>query len=118
MLNVIFENLMLLISTIGVICIIIWLIRAIFAFVKSEIDKWDLLSLHDKIRSLLGSYILLWMDFIIIADIIGSVIHTWMEKLYELWIIVIIRIAIAYFLSKEIKEIEEHQSKRNLKNKK
>ena len=45
--------------------------------------------------------------FIIIADIIHSVINTEIQQLYSLGIIVIIRIAIAYFLGKELKEIKK-----------
>ncbi len=114
MLYYILDHLVSIVSIIWIACITIWVFRSLWAFIISE-TKEDKINVHDEIRSFLGSYILLWLDFIIVADIFESVVHRGRESLAELWIIVIVRIAIAYFLTKEIKEIEEkHKSLENV----
>lgn len=91
-----------------IVVIIIGFVKAAFKFVKSIFTKnVDSHNHQNKIRVLLWVYILLGLDFIIIADIIQSILSTEIQQLYALGIIVIIRIAIAYFLWKELKEIEE-----------
>ncbi|HKL44409.1 MAG TPA: DUF1622 domain-containing protein [Candidatus Absconditabacterales bacterium] len=106
------ENILKIITTIiyisGILVIIIGFVKAAFKFIKSFfIKKLNSHNHQNKIRVLLGVYILLGLDFIIIADIIHSIMSTEIQQLYALGMIVIIRIAIAYFLGKEIKEIEK-----------
>lgn len=91
-----------------IVVIIIGFAKAAFKFIKSIFtNKLDSHIHQNKIRVLLWIYILLGLDFIIIADIIHSILSTEIQQLYALGMIVVIRIAIAYFLWKELQEIEE-----------
>ena len=91
-----------------IVVIIIGFSKAAFKFTKSIFtNKLDSHIHQNKIRVLLWIYILLGLDFIIIADIIHSILSTEIQQWYALGMIVIIRIAIAYFLWKELQEIEE-----------
>ncbi len=54
------------------------------------------------VRSELGWYILLWLDFIIAADIIATLADRSLIDLLELVIVVTVRIAISYFLEREV----------------
>jgi len=60
-----------------------------------------------NIRSEFGWYILLWLDFIIAADIIGTLLDKELFHLIQLVVAVGVRIAISYFLEKEIWIIED-----------
>ncbi len=90
-----------------ILVIIIGFVKSVIKFCKSMfIKELNSHKYQNDIRVLLWWYILLWLDFIIIADIIKSVLNTEMNQLYALWLIVLIRIAIAYFLWKELGDIE------------
>jgi len=90
-----------------IMVIIIGFIKSLFKFIRIIFTKnTDSYNHKNEIRMFLGNYTLLWLDFIIIADIVHSVINTEIQQLYSLGIIVIIRTAIAYFLWKELKEIK------------
>ena len=58
-----------------------------------------------KIRCELGVYILLALDFLIASDIILSMVELSMEQLVKLSATIALRIAIGYFLGKEIDEL-------------
>jgi uncharacterized membrane protein len=60
-----------------------------------------------NVRSEFGGYILLWLDFIIAADIIGTLLDKELSHLLQLVVAVTVRIAISYFLEKEIEIMEE-----------
>lgn len=62
-----------------------------------------------KIRCELGIYILLALDFLIASDIIHTIMEITKEELIELSVMIVLRIAIGYFLGKEIGEIHEDQ---------
>ncbi|MEP6647061.1 MAG: DUF1622 domain-containing protein [Saprospiraceae bacterium] len=63
-----------------------------------------------SLRALLGSYILMGLDMYIVADLIHSLIEPTMQDLLMLGLIVVIRTAIGFFLSKEIVEIRHAKS--------
>lgn len=63
----------------------------------------------NTIRLKLWQNLLFALELLICADIILSVQDPSIENLLQLWAIVIIRILIAYFLQREIHEIEEHK---------
>jgi len=60
-----------------------------------------------NVRLEFGGYILLWLDFIIAADIIGTLMDKELFSLIQLVVVVAVRISISVFLEKEIKKIEE-----------
>lgn len=59
-----------------------------------------------SIRCYLGTYLLLGLEIMIVADIIKTVIHQTTEELIFLGGIVIIRTILSYFLNKEIEQME------------
>lgn len=59
---------------------------------------------HNRIE--LGGYILSAIEFMIVSDILHSVITREIEDLYFLGLLVVIRTAISYFLGLELKEAE------------
>jgi len=58
-----------------------------------------------KIRCQLRIYILLALDFLIASDIIFSIVNLSMEELIKLASTIALRIAMGYFLGKEIDEL-------------
>ena len=58
-----------------------------------------------KIRCQLGVYILLALDFLIASDIILSIVDLSIEELIKLSTTIVLRIAMGYFLGKEVEEI-------------
>ncbi|EOH75804.1 MULTISPECIES: DUF1622 domain-containing protein [Enterococcus] len=97
-----------------VVSISIIVLGAIFAFIKliHREDKKDFSSVLHKnryIKAYLGSYILLSLEFLIVADIIESIINPTFQDIIRLALIVLIRTMISYFLNKEISEFSEDQ---------
>ncbi len=80
---------------------------------KGKNTKW-----MNAIRMKLWENLLFALELLICADIILSVQDPSVEHLTQLWIIVLIRILIAYFLQREIHEIEDHQKFKNSTSKK
>lgn len=88
----------------------------LFGFGHAVINVWHLMVVHHhkqrkhrlkNIRSEFGGYILLWLDFIIAADIIGTLMDKDFSHLIQLVVAVAVRIAISVFLEKEIEIMEE-----------
>ncbi len=59
-----------------------------------------------SIRCYLGTYLLLGLEIMIVADIIKTVLNQTREELIFLGGIVVIRTILSYFLNKEIEQIE------------
>ena len=78
-------------------------IRYIYVEIKSS--KYTHLRKLQTLRSQLGIYILLALDFLIAADIVLTVTRLTQQQLISLAVLIGIRTAIGYFLSKEIAEI-------------
>ena len=57
------------------------------------------------VRCRLGSYLVLALEFMIVSDLVHSVLTHELEDLYFLGVLVILRTMIGYFLNKEIQEI-------------
>ncbi len=97
---------------VGYIINVIWLgiiaIGVLKATVSAIIDEFHILQ-HDKpvsalmhVRRNLAIYLLLWLEFVVAADIINTMIHFDLNNLLLLWLLVAIRIVIWYTLEKEI----------------
>lgn len=94
----------------GIFILLIGFLKGIFMFVRLEVDR--LLGKRDyeeifSLRNILGSYIIISLDFLIVSDIIHSVLSPTVEELTELGIIVVIRTAIGFFLGKELHELRK-----------
>ena len=95
---------------IGIIAllVIIWgVVKGLVELVRAEISRQQegerFLSLGHA-RYNVGYHLLLWLEFLIAADIIRTIIKPTLEELAILGVIVVIRIVIGYFIGKEIQE--------------
>ena len=90
------------------ILFILWgFIKAMYDFFTLRIKNKTLSGNNIKaIRCYLGTYLLLGLEIMIVADIIKTVLHQTTEELIFLGGIVIIRTILSYFLNKEIEEME------------
>ncbi len=116
------------VDLVGLGIIILGFLKGFYVFIRMEIDNFTNRETFDDIlalRSTLGGYIILALDFLIISDIIHSVIKPEFNELINLGIIVVLRTSIGFFLGRELMElrhgkkeqteleefIEEHESK-------
>jgi uncharacterized membrane protein len=60
-----------------------------------------------SLRNILGTYIIISLDFLIVSDIIHSVISPDTKELINLGIIVVLRTSIGFFLGKELNELRK-----------
>jgi len=96
----------------GISILFIGFIKGLFHFVKMEFDSITGGETFDDIlalRSVLGGYIILSLDFLIISDIIHSVVKPELEDLINLGIIVVLRTSIGFFLGREIMELRHNE---------
>ncbi|PWJ38634.1 DUF1622 domain-containing protein [Sediminitomix flava] len=73
-----------------------------------DITKVDIYYIQ-RIRCQIGIYILLALDFLITSDIIFTLSELSEEQMISLSLFIVTRIAIGYFLGKEIKELSEEK---------
>jgi uncharacterized membrane protein len=95
---------------IGIAIILIGFLRGLYMFIRLEIDR--ILGKKDyeelfSLRNILGTYIIISLDFLIVSDIIHSVISPELNELLGLGIIVVLRTSIGYFLGKELHELRK-----------
>lgn len=96
----------------GIGILIIGFAKGLFHFLKLEYDSMTGKNTFDDIlalRSVIGWYIILSLDFLIISDIIHSVISPQFNELINLGIIVILRTSIGFFLGRELMELRHHK---------
>ncbi len=90
------------------VAIIAWgVILIIFRLIRLEIRRFRQRSIYherEKLRHQLGSYLLLGLEFMIAADIIGTITHPTLNDMAVLGSIVLIRTVISYFLEREVAE--------------
>lgn len=95
----------------GILILLIGFVKGVLVFLKWEIDKIkgakgaDVYDDVVALRSTLGWYIILSLDFLIISDILHSIISPQFEELINLGIIVILRTSIGFFLGRELMEL-------------
>lgn len=103
------------VNYIGILILMYGFAKGLIQLIKNETARKkndDFFNSIQNLRSKIGLYILLALDFLIAADIIDSVIHRNLDELTKLGIVIIIRIAIGYFLGKKIAEIHAVNSKK------
>jgi uncharacterized membrane protein len=109
---------------IGIIILFIGFAKGLYMFLLLELDrlrgKKDYEELF-SLRNILGTYIIISLDFLIVSDIIHSVISPDTKELINLGIIVVLRTSIGFFLGKELnelrKELKEEAHEAELKSK-
>lgn len=82
----------------GVILVAFRLLRAEFGRLKGR----RICKEREVLRHQLGSYLLLGLEFMIAADIIGTITHPTIKDIAVLASIVVIRTIISYFLDREM----------------
>lgn len=107
------------IAVIGVFIFVIAALIILSRFIKYEIGRLKGESMflkRDRLRYVFGSYFLLGLEFLIIADIINTLIHRILKDVGILAAIVLIRTIITYFLDREReffhKNLEEEEKTR------
>ena len=99
-------------TVVGIIggAIILWgVVLIIFRLLRLELRRFRHGSIYHKretLRHQLGSYLLLGLEFLIAADIIGTITHPTLNDMAVLGSIVLIRTVISYFLEREVNEFE------------
>jgi uncharacterized membrane protein len=101
------------IDIIGVSILVYGFTKILFKYIKTEYKSIlkTPIRLLQVIRCEIGIYILLTLDFLIAADIIKTATDLSQKQLIELSVMIILRIAIGYFLGKEVDEIESRNFK-------
>jgi len=93
------------IGSIGAAVIVWGVLLITFRLIRLEIRRVKQHSIfreREAIRHQLGSYLLLGLEFLIAADIIGTVTHPTLTDMAVLGSIVMIRTVISYFLEREV----------------
>ena len=109
--HIILHNLSVIIA-ITALFIMVWgvvltFVRLIYSEFKKR-GKMVMHNLREELRIKLGSYILLGLEVLIVADVIESVANPSTEELIMLGGIVLIRTVMGFFLEKELKPHEDH----------
>ena len=97
----------------GVSILLYGFVKFFVKFLGIEFVKYRLKSpiwVLQSLRCEMGVYILLTLDFLIASDIILSIVVLSQEQLIQLGVLILIRITIGYFLSKEIEAIKHDKS--------
>ena len=93
----------------GVAILVFAALKFMVRFLGFEIARLRGLECVREIRDLrlqLGSYILLALEFIIISDVIRTGMSKSMDDLLALGLLVVIRIALSFFLGRELSEVK------------
>jgi uncharacterized membrane protein len=100
------------IDLVGIAILVYAALKFIAHFLGFEIKQLRGLESVEGIRDLrlrLGSYILLSLEFIIISDIIMTGISRNVDDLLALGLLVIIRVALSFFLGRELNEVKAQE---------
>jgi uncharacterized membrane protein len=80
------------------------LIRWLIYFIKN-LEGPNFYKYTQEIRGKLGLYLMLGLEFMIASDIISTAVAPTQEKLILVGSLVLIRVAIGFFLTRELKEL-------------
>ena len=98
------------------IAVIVWgVLRTLVRGVILEFTKCRLEHTcceREGLRREFGSYLLLALEFLIAADIVGTISHPTLEELAVLGSIVAIRTVISFFLNREMQIAREQETER------
>ena len=100
------------VDMVGISILVYAALKFIANFLAFEIKQLRGLDCVEGIRDMrlrLGSYILLSLEFIIISDVIMTGISRNVDDLLALGVLVIIRVALSFFLGQELSEVKGQQ---------
>ena len=104
----------LIVEAISAVILLIGFLKILYRYMRVELGSKDFDQTVRRINFLrhdIGTYILLGLDFYIIADILASMTAPDMDELIRLGVIVLLRTIIAFFLGREVMEIEEQHKR-------
>ena len=87
------------------------------AFLRNEIKRFNGTYTVNNIRQLradFGTYLLLGLEFLIASDILKTVVDPTLDELAILGGVVVVRTVLSVFLNKEIKELAENDSAKEI----
>jgi len=96
------------IDIIGVLILLFGFVKIFLKYLKTEFKNIA----HTPFRKLqgirceMGIYILLGLDFLIVSDIIQTILNLSIHEIIKLSVLILLRTIISYFLGKEIGELE------------
>jgi len=102
------ESIAVAVDLIGIAILIFAALKFVIHYLIFESKRLPGIESIEGIRSLrlgLGSYILLALEFIIISDIMQSVSSTKIDDLLALGLVVLVRIALSFFLGRELDDV-------------
>lgn len=108
--TLIFEWIEYLADIVGIVILVIGFAKGVYMFIRLELDRLTGQKDYEELfqlRNILGTYIIISLDFLIVSDIIHSVVKPELSELLNLGIIVVMRTAIGYFLGKELHELRK-----------
>ena len=109
---IVLETIAIAIDLVGIAILVYAALKFVAHFLGFEIKRLRGLECVDAIRNLrlqLGSYILLSLEFIIISDIIQTAISVNVDDLLSLGLLVVIRVALSFFLGRELSEVKAQE---------
>ena len=106
------------ISVISLLIVTYGVLVGFIAFLRNEIKRFNGTYTINNIRQLradFGSYLLLGLEFLIASDILKTVVDPTLDELAILGGVVVVRTVLSVFLNKEIKELAEDNSAKDIK---
>ncbi len=100
------------VDLVGIAILVYTAVKFVVHFLGFEIKQRQGLDCVEGIRDMrlrLGSYILLALEFIIISDVIQTAISRSVDDFLSLGLLVIIRVALSFFLGQELNEVKAQQ---------
>lgn len=105
------------ISVISLLIVTYGVLVCFIAFLRNEIKRFNGTYTVNNIRQLradFGTYLLLGLEFLIASDILKTVVDPTLDELAILGGVVIVRTVLSVFLNKEIKELAENDSAKEI----
>lgn len=97
------------ISVISLLIVTYGALIALIAFLRNEFGRftgnYSPMNIR-KLRAMLGTYLLLGLEFLIASDILKTVLEPGLDELAILGGVVVLRTVLSVFLNKEIKELD------------
>ena len=98
------------ISVISLLIVTYGVLVCFIAFLRNEIKRFNI----RQLRADFGTYLLLGLEFLIASDILKTVVDPTLDELAILGGVVVVRTVLSVFLNKEIKELAENDSAKEI----
>lgn len=97
------------VDLIGIAILLVGAVKFILLYARIEVLRLagrQCISSIQRARQLLGGYILVSLEFLIVSDVVTTVVNRTLESLLILGAIIVLRTAIGYFLERELRSDE------------